>query len=46
MSRTILPETLLVATICFADMGWTIYAVQSGIAHESNPLMALLIALK
>ncbi len=36
----VLPETLAMATICFADMIWTIIAVEMGIAREGNPIMA------
>lgn len=39
LRRAVLPESLLLATICFADLAWTIVAVQGGIAKESNPLL-------
>src|SRR5258708_535447 len=40
MTQRVLPETLLLATLCLADMAWTITAIHMGIARESNPLMA------
>jgi hypothetical protein len=44
LGRFVLAETLCITIVCFADMIWTIIAVQMGWAKESNPLMAGLLA--
>jgi hypothetical protein len=43
-ARFVLAETLCITILCFVDMVWTIIAVHMGIAKESNPLMAGLLA--
>src|SRR5690348_3523229 len=40
LGRVVLPETVLMAVICLADLALTIAAVHAGIAKESNPLLA------
>nr|WP_265101638.1 DUF5658 family protein [Fimbriimonas ginsengisoli] len=40
----VLPETLLLATICFADMIQTLVVVGSGKAVEANPVLARAMA--
>jgi TctA family transporter len=36
----VLPETILLALICFADMVQTLIVVRSGVAVEANPVLA------
>jgi hypothetical protein len=43
LGRVVLPETVLMAVICLADLAWTIIAVHIGIAKESNPLLATVL---
>ncbi len=42
--RPILYETFALAMLCLLDMAYTVAVVRTGLATESNPLMAPLIA--
>ena len=43
LANTVLPETLVIAAVCFFDMAWTVIAIRLGVARESNPVMGYLI---
>lgn len=39
LKRFVLPETVLLVTLCTWDMLYTLYCVRHGIAKESNPAL-------
>ncbi len=37
--RFVLPETILLVTLCTWDMLYTLYCVRTGVAREQNPIL-------
>jgi hypothetical protein len=43
LRRPVSREATLIAVICLLDLAWTLFAIATGIAKESNPLLSVFL---